>query len=253
MRQTLLTLALIIPAATALAQPSPPLRVLPPDTAPHRDLQAPPNANPQDVPDLQVLPDQATPGQPGPQAAPGSQAAPGQQGPGPRQGTNRPAPKAPETEDQLLARLAKAPDGRAARPIERELQARWAHTESPSANLLLKRIDDAMEKMDFDTAREIATKLTDIAPKFAEAWHRRASLAQRNDDFQDALTSLRQALVLQPKHFVALAELGGILEEFDDKPRALDAYRQAKALDPHLDGIDDRIRQLTKDVEGQGI
>lgn len=247
MRQIALTLAFVLPVAAALAQPAPPLRVLPPDTAPHRDLQAPPNAAPGDVPDLQVLPDQD------PKAAPGPQAAPGQQGPGPRQGTNRPAPKAPETEAQLLARLAKAADGRAARPIERELQARWAHSESPSANLLLKRIEDAMEKMDFETAREIANKLTDIAPKFAEAWHRRASLASRSDDYQDALTSLRQALALQPKHFVALAELGSILEEFDDKTRALEAYRQAKALDPHLDGIDDRIRVLAKDVEGQGI
>ena len=248
MRKIALTLAFVLPVAAALAQPSPPLRGLPPDTPPHRDLQAPPKANPQDVPDLQVLPDQtpgATPGQEG-QAQPG-------RGPAPRQATNRPAPKAPETEDQLLARLAKAPDDRAARSIERELQARWAHSESPSANLLLKRIDDAMESKDYDTAREIANKLTDIAPKFAAAWHRRASLASRQDDYQDALTSLRQALALQPKHFVALAELGSILEEFDDKPRALEAYRQAKALDPHLDGIDERIRLLAKDVEGQGI
>lgn len=252
MRQLAMTLAFVLPAAAALAQGSPPLRILPPDTAPHRDLDGPPRGAPQDqVPDLQVLPDQGKK----PQGAPGQQAAPGAPGQAPaqRQATNRPAPKAPETDEQLLAKLAKAADGRAARPIERELQARWSHSESPSANLLLKRIDDAMEKMDFDTAREIAAKLTDIAPKFAEAWHRRATLASHGDDYQDAITSLRQALALQPKNFAALAELGGILEEFNDKPHALEAYRQAKGLDPHLDGIDDRIRLLTKDVEGQGI
>jgi tetratricopeptide (TPR) repeat protein len=244
MRKLALTLALALPVAAASAQ-TPQLRVVPPDTAPHRDLQAPPKAGPQEqVPDLQVIPDQD------PKAAPKAQ---GPQGPAPRQATNRPAPKAPETEDQLLAKLAKAGDRREARPIERELQARWSHSESPSANLLLKRIDDAMEKMDFDTAHEIASKLTDIAPKFAEAWHRRATLSAHKDDYQDALTSLRQTLALQPKHFVALAELGGILEEFDDKPHALEAYRQAKTLDPYIDGLDDRIRQLTKDVEGQGI
>ena len=59
--------------------------------------------------------------------------------------TGRPTPRAPETDDQLLARLAKAPDQRAARTIERELRARWSHSESPSADLLLKRVDQAIE------------------------------------------------------------------------------------------------------------
>ena len=75
----------------------------------------------------------------------------------------------------------------------------------------------------------------------------------QKDDYQDALTSLRHALSLQPKNFVALAELGGILEEFEDKAHALEAYRQAKAIDPQIEGLEDRIRALTKDVEGQGI
>ena len=64
---------------------------------------------------------------------------------------------------------------------------------------------------------------------------------------------MRRTLALQPKNFTALAELGVILEEYNDKPHALDAYRQAKAIDPFLDGLADRIRDLTKAVEGQGI
>ena len=167
--------------------------------------------------------------------------------------TGRPTPRAPETDDQLLARLAKAPDRRAARAIERELRARWSHSESPSADLLLKRVDQAIEAHDNETARQIVEKLTQIAPDFAEGWHRRATLAAEKDDFPDAIDALRRVLALQPKHFIAMAELGQILEEFDDKNRALEAYRKAKELDPFIDGLDDRIRQLSKEVEGQGI
>jgi tetratricopeptide (TPR) repeat protein len=167
--------------------------------------------------------------------------------------TGRPTPRAPETDDQLLDRLAKAPDQRAARRIERELRARWSHSESPSADLLLKRVDQAIEAHDEETALTIAEKLTEIAPDFAEGWHRRATLAAAKDDFQDAIDSLRRVLALQPKHFIAMAELGQILEEFDDKQRALEAYRKAKELDPFIDGLEDRIRQLSKEVEGQGI
>jgi tetratricopeptide (TPR) repeat protein len=133
------------------------------------------------------------------------------------------------------------------------LKARWAHSGSPTADLLLKRADQAMEAMDFDTARTLTQKLTDISPNFAEAWHRRATLAAHKEDYEDAISSLRHTLALQPKNFEALAELGEILEEYNDKPHALEAYRQAKALDPFIDGVDDRIRELSKAVEGQGI
>jgi len=235
MRPLLLSLVLVAPFATlpfaALAAEQP---------------SAPPQ---EQVPDLQLVPPHG-PGEEAPKAAPDSKATPPQaQAARP----SRPPPKAPETDEQLLTKLSKAADQRAARPIERELKARWAHTGSPSADLLLKRTDQAMEAHDFDTAREIVQKLTDIAPNFAEAWHRRATLAAQKDDYEDALTSLRHTLALQPKNFTALAELGVILEEYNDKPHALDAYRQAKAIDPFLEGLADRIRDLTKAVEGQGI
>jgi len=230
MRQMLFSLVLLAPVASvALAQPS----------DPHDQV----------VPDLQVTP--GTPSAPNgaPPDARGGPPQPQAQAPRP----SRPPPKPPETDDQLLAKLAKAADQRAARPIERELKARWAHTGSPSADLLLKRVDQAMEAHDFDTAREIAQKLTAIAPNFAEAWHRRATLATQKDDYEDAISSLRRTLALQPKNFVALAELGSILEEYNDKAHALDAYRQAKTIDPYIEGIEDRIKELTKTVEGQGI
>ena len=246
MRQMLLSFVLVLPLANpAWAQPLPFPRNFPDPGA-----QDPHDSAPQDqVPDLQLLPPQEQGREPGQgPARPGQGRAPAQAAT-----PQRPPPKPPETDDQLLAKLAKAPDQRGARAIERELNARWSHSGSPSADLLLKRADQAMQAHDVDTARQIAQKLTDIAPNFAEAWHRRATLATQKDDYEDALASLRHALALQPKNFAALAELGEILEEYNDKPHALEAYRQAKALDPFLDGLTDRIRDLTKAVEGQGI
>jgi predicted Zn-dependent protease len=242
MRQMLLSFVLVLPlAASAWAQPSGP--GTPPD----------PRAFPpqEQVPDLQLVPPPGLGDVPpkGPPDAPVTVPRPQNQTARPA----RPPPKAPETDEQLLAKLAKAPDQRDARGIERELKARWAHTGSPSADLLLKRTDQAMEAHDFDTARDIVQKLTVVAPNFAEAWHRRATLAAQKDDYEDALNSLRRTLALQPKNFAALAELGQILEEYNDKPHALDAYKQAKAIDPFLDGLADRIRELSKAVEGQGI
>jgi hypothetical protein len=244
----LLSFALVLPlASVAWGQPLPSPRPAQSAPDPH---QLPPQ---EQVPDLQLLPPPAL-GETPPKGAPDAGPTPPGQSPqaqAPRPG--RPPPKPPETDEQLLAKLAKAPDQRAARGIERELKARWAHSGSPTADLLLKRADQALEAHNVDSAREITQKLTQIAPSFAEAWHRRATLATQKDDYDDALTSLRQTLALQPKNFAALAELGSILEEYNDKPHALEAYRKAKALDRFIDGMDDRIRDLTKAVEGQGI
>src|SRR5580765_6371252 len=122
MRQMLLSFVLVVPIASAAwAQPSPSPRPQPDAGAvdPH---QIPPQ---EQVPDLQLLPppglgDVPPKGPPdsSPVQPPQTQAA---------RPNNRPPPKPPETDEQLLAKLAKAPDQRGARAIERELKARWAH------------------------------------------------------------------------------------------------------------------------------
>ena len=264
MRRLAAILLLVLPAtspAWAQLTPERPLPGLPPLLGP----QDP--APDQQAPDAAPAPDQLPPDQQGPDVQPPSvQPPPGQiqpdqkpltppgQAPTQRQGNNgRPVPRQPETDEQLLTKLSQVKDQRDARPIERELRARWAHSPSPTADLLLRRVDQAMRAHDMDTARTIVQKLTSIEPEFAEAWHRRATLAEEKDDFADAIDSLQHVLKLQPKHFIAIAELAEILEQFGDKRQALKAYREAKSLDPFIEGLDDRIRALTKDVEGQEI
>jgi tetratricopeptide (TPR) repeat protein len=160
---------------------------------------------------------------------------------------------APPTVDQLLERLAKAESQREARAIERQIHDIWARSGSATADLLLERSEKALEEEDLDTAKAILDKLTQLAPKFAEGWYQKAAIAARSENFEEAVTALRQVLALQPKHFVAMAELGAILEDFGDKERALTAYRQAEELNPHIEGLSDRIRELSRAVEGQGI
>ncbi|MES1149834.1 MAG: tetratricopeptide repeat protein [Bradyrhizobium guangdongense] len=53
--------------------------------------------------------------------------------------------------------------------------------------------------------------------------------------------------------FGALAGLGMIMQEIGDEKRALDAYRKALAINPHLDKIPDQVKSLTEKVEGLDI
>ena len=108
----MLSLAMVLAAsAGAWSQQINPDRRIP-GLPPLGKEQPPDPADPQDQPD-----DQDKDKQPG--AAPDAKDGK-QQG---RQ-TGRPTPRAPESDAQLLDRLAKAPDQRAARRIERELRAR---------------------------------------------------------------------------------------------------------------------------------
>ena len=190
-------------------------------------------------------------GPPGFEAPPGSELPPGFELPT-EEAPEAAAPK-PPTEAELLADLAVAKSEDEARNLERRLHTLWSRSESATADILLARSNEAMEADQPDIAEDLAEKLTELTPNFAEGWHQRALIAIHQENFEDAVTSLRHTLALQPKHFIALAELGSILEEFGDNERALAAYREALALNPFIDGLSERIRELTRTVEGQGI
>ncbi len=72
-------------------------------------------------------------------------------------------------------------------------------------------------------------------------------------DDAGAMLSLQRAVILNPRHFEALADLADMLEQYGDKPGALKLYRQALALDPQLAAAVRREKALAKEVEGQGI
>ena len=50
-----------------------------------------------------------------------------------------------------------------------------------------------------------------------------------------------------------LAGLGAILQDIGDDKDALDAYRRALAVHPHLKGIADKVKSLTEKVDGRDI
>ena len=60
-------------------------------------------------------------------------------------------------------------------------------------------------------------------------------------------------LAREPRHFGALSGLGLILQELGDDKHALEAYRQALAINPSPRAHDDAIKTLREKVEGRDI
>ncbi|HZN28901.1 MAG TPA: tetratricopeptide repeat protein, partial [Xanthobacteraceae bacterium] len=64
---------------------------------------------------------------------------------------------------------------------------------------------------------------------------------------------IREVLAREPRHFGALAGLGIILQEFGDDKRALDAFRRALAIHPHLERVPDMVKRLSDKIDGREI
>jgi Tfp pilus assembly protein PilF len=72
-------------------------------------------------------------------------------------------------------------------------------------------------------------------------------------DYTRALADLAEVLKREPRHFGALFGVGVIMQEFGDDKRALDAYRRALALDPHMKRVDELVKTLSEKVDGRDI
>jgi len=154
--------------------------------------------------------------------------------------------------DVLFDRLSASDAGEAGR-IEREIWIEWAKSGSPAMDLLLERGRTALAAGQPDVAIEHLTALIDHAPEFAEGWNARATAYFQTGNLGPSVADIGHVLTLNPRHFGALAGLGMIFESLDRPDKALDAYRAALAIHPHLADVKDAIARLEKDAAGQDL
>jgi tetratricopeptide (TPR) repeat protein len=155
--------------------------------------------------------------------------------------------------DFLFEALKVAPDADSAKHIENRIWALWLASGSDTATLLMTRVKTAVDGKDSDLAIKLLDSIIELRPDYVEAWNRRATIYFMKKDYVRAMSDIRQVLALEPRHFGAISGLGMIMQEFGDDKRALDAFRRAVQVHPHLQRIPDLIKTLTDKVEGRAI
>ncbi len=155
--------------------------------------------------------------------------------------------------DTLFAALKIAPDEASAKAIEDRIWAVWTASGSDTCSLLMNRVKDAIDAKDYDLAIKLLDAIINIKPDYVEAWNRRATVYYLKQDNAHSIADIAEVLAREPRHFGALSGLGMMLQEIGDDKDALDAYRKALAIDPHLENIPDVVKTLSEKVEGRDI
>lgn len=155
--------------------------------------------------------------------------------------------------DFLLGALKVAPDGASAKHVEARIWALWLYTPSDTAALLMMRAKAAMDVQQVSVALKLLDAVVKLRPDYIEGWNRRAALHYLKKDYARSLQDIEQVLVREPRHFGALAGLGMIMRDLGDEKRALDAFRRALAINPHLEEVPELVKTLSEKIEGRDI
>jgi len=117
----------------------------------------------------------------------------------------------------------------------------------------MSRAKAAMDARQMDIAIKLLDATIKLRPDYVEAWNRRATVYYLKNDYGRSLADIQQVLAREPRHFGALAGLGMIMQELGDDKHALEAFRKALAVNPHLEKVPDLVKTLTEKVEGRDI
>lgn len=155
--------------------------------------------------------------------------------------------------DKLFQELAKAEHAMTAQQLEREIWRAWLDTDDEAVEEELKAGMRDMSGSQFEESIEHFTRVTEMAPKFAEGWNKRATAYFYNGDLARSMRDIQKVLSLEPRHFGAISGMGLIFLERGDERAALDAFRQVLEIHPQSQSANQYVDRLSDKLDGPGI
>jgi tetratricopeptide (TPR) repeat protein len=160
-----------------------------------------------------------------------------------------PVPGAPEKSrgerlDELFSTLQKAGSPEVAKTAENAIVRLWLDSGSDTVDLLMVWAIRAMDQKQYRTALDYLDRIVTMKPDYVEGWNKRATVYYLVDEYAKSIEDIGRTLALEPRHFGALAGLGMIMRELGDDRRAMEAYRRALEVDPHLGNVKKQLEDL---------
>ena len=148
--------------------------------------------------------------------------------------------------DQFFGALQSTKDAYEAKQLETKIRLIWASNSTDEAVHQLSIASLALQVGDSKVAEATLNQLVKDRPDFAEAWNRRATLYYLQGHYSESLSDIEKVLALEPRHFGALSGKGACLRALGRDADALDAMKEAVAIDPFIAGLSDAIKEMQK-------
>jgi tetratricopeptide (TPR) repeat protein len=148
----------------------------------------------------------------------------------------------------VLGRALKDPDPAVRGMTETALWEIWFRAESAEHNQALEKVRQAISRQQLDLAENLATRLIEQAPDFAEAYNQRAIVYYQQRKFAESVHDCREVLRHNPYHFGAIAGMVECQLQLSRPRDALKTLRQGLKIQPFSNSIRDLIRELETQI-----
>ena len=132
----------------------------------------------------------------------------------------------------------------------------WGRSGNPSHDRLYQHGVEQMQSGKLTGAVGSFTTLIQIAPEFAEAWNKRATLYFMLGENDLSIADCDEVLSREPNHFGALSGYGLLMLRQGEYRRALEYFEQALTANPNMPGVQRNIEMITElleQKEGNGV
>ncbi|GIU66182.1 tetratricopeptide repeat protein [Candidatus Phycosocius spiralis] len=153
----------------------------------------------------------------------------------------------------LFQGLARSGSAEEASRYEGEIILIFSRHPSPTITLLMTTAVHAAQIEDYETARNALQSIGELDPNFSEGQARLAAIAYQDGDLTQATLLLHRTLALEPRHFVAWAGLGLVLEDQGDYKGAEHAYMEALFYHPYLDSAKRGLMRMETQLDGLSL
>jgi tetratricopeptide (TPR) repeat protein len=144
----------------------------------------------------------------------------------------------------LFMKLREVDNETLAYPIEQQIWQIWFEHDNPEFQNLMSAGIAQANSNNLRGAVATFTRLISIAPGYAEAWNRRATLYYLLGEYEASKSDIAEVLKLEPYHFGALSGLGLVNLAQKDFLQARTAFNSALEVHPNMEGVKQNLRAL---------
>jgi tetratricopeptide (TPR) repeat protein len=155
--------------------------------------------------------------------------------------------------DDLFSELKSAGDPSLGYAVEQRIVLIWLESGNDEANRMMREGIGAMNGGNLGLALETFDRMVEIAPDFAEAWNKRATVHFLMGDYRASIADIDRTLLLEPRHFLALSGLGMVEIQLDNPANAIDAFKRALSIHPQMPGPRANIEYLRRQLDKNAI